>query len=79
MLERMVTSSVLILVLCALRVLLRGRVSARVMYALWLLVALRLLLPAGLVESPASIMNVVPGAQGVEETLGRPADRKSVV
>ena len=73
MLERMVTSSVLILVLCALRVLLRGRVSARVMYALWLLVALRLLLPAGLVESPASIMNVVPGAQGVEETLGRPA------
>lgn len=28
MLERMVTSSVLILVLCALRVLLRGRVSA---------------------------------------------------
>lgn len=71
MLERMVTSSVLILVLCALRFLLRGRVSARVMYGLWLLVALRLLLPVGLVESPASVMNVVPSAPVVEETLSR--------
>ena len=41
MIEVLVTSSVLILVLVVLRRALRGRLSLRVQYALWLLVAVR--------------------------------------
>lgn len=43
--EILLTSSVLILVLSAARLLLRGKVSRRWQYAMWLLVALRLLIP----------------------------------
>ena len=39
------SSSLLIVVLAALRYLLRGKISPRLQYGLWLLVALRLLLP----------------------------------
>ena len=56
MLETLVTSSVLIAALCVLR-LTRGRVSARLIYALWLTAALRLMLPFSLVPSPVSVAN----------------------
>lgn len=46
MLEILISSSVLILVLVMLRLALRGRISARLQYALWLLVLVRLLVPA---------------------------------
>lgn len=45
MTEWIVTSSVLIVVVVALRYLLRGRISLRLQYALWGVVLLRLLLP----------------------------------
>lgn len=51
------SSTVLILAVAALRRLLRGRISLRVQYALWLLVALRLLLPVNLGESALSVEN----------------------
>lgn len=54
MLEILISSSVLIVVLALLRVLLRGRISARVQYALWGLVALRLLVPVSLFSAPVS-------------------------
>ena len=57
MTEILVSSTVLILALAALRLLLRGRISPRLQYALWLLVALRLLLPGTLMKSPVSVMN----------------------
>ncbi|HIT29435.1 MAG TPA: hypothetical protein IAC26_01195, partial [Candidatus Scatomorpha stercoravium] len=57
MLETLVTSSVLIAALCVLR-LTRGRVSARLIYALWLTAALRLMLPFSLVPSPVSVANL---------------------
>ena len=41
----LITSSILILAVAALRPLLRGRIDPRIQYALWLAVALRLLLP----------------------------------
>ena len=41
MIQILLTSSVLILVLVAMRKLLRGKISFRLQYALWLLVALR--------------------------------------
>ena len=54
--EVLITSSVLILALLALRGIFRRSLSRRVQYALWGLVALRLLLPARLtVESPVSL------------------------
>lgn len=50
MLEQIITSSVLVISIVLIRVLLRGRLSARVRYALWLLVALRLLIPGSLFQ-----------------------------
>ncbi|MGE4485639.1 MAG: M56 family metallopeptidase [Oscillospiraceae bacterium] len=58
MLEATVTSSVLILVIIAIRFLLRGKISLRLEYALWLLVAVRLFMPFSLFQSPVSVMNM---------------------
>ncbi len=66
-LEVLVSSSVLITALAALRFFLRGKISARLQYALWLLAALRLLVPVSLVSSPVSVMNAVPEA-AIEQT-----------
>lgn len=54
MLEILIGSSALIVALALLRVILRGRISARVQYALWGLVALRLLVPVSLFSAPVS-------------------------
>lgn len=50
----LLTSSILILLLAALGPLLRGKISPRVQYALWLLAALRLLVPVNPVSSALS-------------------------
>ena len=55
MVEVLISSSVLILVLAILRLLLRGRISARLQYALWLLVLIRLLVPVSFFRSPVSV------------------------
>lgn len=59
MIELILTSSVLILVITLLRFCLRGHISARLQYALWGFVALRLLLPFSLFETPVSVMNLL--------------------
>ena len=66
MTEILVTSSVLIVVIALLRLVLRGKISQRVQYALWLLVAVRLLVPVSFVGSPVSVMNAV---EPVAETI----------
>ena len=66
MTEILVTSSVLIVVIALLRLVLRGKISQRVQYALWLLVAIRLLVPVSFVSSPVSVMNAV---EPVTETI----------
>jgi len=63
MIETIISSSVLILIITLLRYLFRGKVSSQLQYALWALVALRLLLPFTLFESPVSVMNAVPDVQ----------------
>lgn len=63
MIETIITSSILILIITTLRYLLRNKISSRLQYALWVLVAIRLLLPFSLFESPISVMNAVPNAQ----------------
>ena len=70
--EIIITSSVLILVVLLLRRLLRGKISLRLQYALWVLVLLRLLLPVFPIESPVSLMNAAaPMANTAARVLGR--------
>ena len=59
MAESIITSSILILALALLRRIWRGRLSPNLQYALWLLVAVRLLLPLPVFENRFYIMNVV--------------------
>ena len=77
MTEVLVSSTVLILALAALRWLLRGKIDPRLQYALWLLAALRLLLPVPLVSSPVSVMNAVPDVPAAVQRLTAPENRRA--
>ena len=77
MTEVLVSSTVLILALAALRLLLRGRINPRLQYALWLLAALRLLLPVPLVSSPVSVMNAAADVPAAVQRLTAPEDRRA--
>lgn len=57
MTEVLITSSILIAAIVIIRAALKNRVSARLIYALWLVAALRLMLPFSLFDSPVSVMN----------------------
>lgn len=70
MIEWAVTSSVLILVVLALRWCLMGKISPRLQYALWALVLLRLLLPVSLGATAVSILNLVEGANISNPVVG---------
>lgn len=71
--EAVWTSSVLILAVAAVRLLFRRRMSQRARYALWAVVALRLLLPFPLAPSGFSVMNAVEAAgTAVRERIGTP-------
>ena len=63
MMATIISASALILLLAALRPLLRGRVDPRLQYALWLLVALRLLIPVPLFPSPVSLSDAAAEVQ----------------
>jgi beta-lactamase regulating signal transducer with metallopeptidase domain len=66
----LISSSVLIAVLFALRRVFRGRVDPRVQYALWGLVLLRLLIPVNLPVWNFSLLNVT---ETVERTAADPS------
>lgn len=59
MYEIVITSSILILALVILRKIFWGKISRRLQYTLWLLVVIRLLVPASLFTSSLSVMHVV--------------------
>ena len=59
----LITSSILILLLAALRPLLRGRIDPRLQYALWLVTALRLLMPLELAPSAYSALALLDSAE----------------
>lgn len=59
MIKWIVTSSILIAVVIALRYILKGKISLRLQYALWGLVLLRLLIPFSIGSSGFSVMNTV--------------------
>lgn len=58
MMEWIVSSSALILMILALRYLLKGKISLRLQYALWVLVLLRLLTPVNFFSTNISIQNL---------------------
>lgn len=72
MIEWIVTSSALILLVLLLRVLIKGRVSPRLRYALWGLVLLRLVIPGTFWESRASVMAPVAGQEVYREIQNIP-------
>ena len=73
MTEIILTSSILILLLAALRRVLRGRIDPRVQYALWLLVAARLLIPGTLFTAPVSVMGAAEDIRtSIRETFPDP-------
>lgn len=68
LLEWALTSSVLIVVVLALRVLLRGRVSLRLQYAMWAVVLARLLFPFQLpLPAPVSASELAPQVSGLDQ------------
>lgn len=70
MLEWAVTSSVLILVVLALRRLLMGKISLRLQYGLWALVLVRLLVPVSFGTTALSILNLVETANISNPVIG---------
>ena len=72
LLEATLIGGALVLVMMALRALLRSRVSNRVLYALWLVVALRLLLPISL---PNPLMNDLRPTLSVDSEARPVADQ----
>lgn len=60
MIEMMITSSVLIAVVLLIRRFVGGNMSMRLRYALWLLVAVRLVLPVNVGSSSFSVLNLLP-------------------
>ena len=61
MVEWFVSSAVLAAVLIGLHYLLRGKIGARLQYALWLVLLVRLLLPVSIGKTAVSIGNLLPG------------------
>ena len=59
MAEWILTSSLLIVIVLAVRALFRGRMGLRLRYALWLLVLLRLLVPGTVFQTGLSVLNYV--------------------
>ena len=57
------SSSLLILIVIGLRTFLKGRISFRVQYAIWLIVLLRLLIPFSVGRSPISVETVLPASE----------------
>lgn len=68
--EALITSAVLIIGIFCLRKLTFGKISMRLRYGLWLLVAVRLLVPLSVGTSAFSVMNLLPGT--FSENTGTP-------
>ena len=67
MTQWILTSSLLIAVVLLIRKIAGDRLSARVRYALWGLVLLRLLIPGSIGASDLSVLNLVPDAEVVPQ------------
>ncbi len=73
MLESTVASSTLILIVIMFRSIFKGKLDLRAQYALWLLVAIRLVLPFPLLHNQMSVLNLVSPVNGPTEFAANPA------
>ena len=71
MLEVTIASSALIVVIILLRCLFKGKIDLRLQYALWLLVAARLLMPFPILQSSVSVLNVLASGKPAQH-IGNP-------
>ena len=67
--EMLFTSTILIIAIFCLRKMTLGKISMRLRYGLWLLVAVRLLVPLSAGTSAFSVMNLLP--ETISEQIGR--------
>ena len=72
--EILITSSVLIAVILLVRWLFRGKVSQRLIYAAWLLVALRLLIPIQFGQSAYSVTTLTDRIENQSESIQQVQD-----
>ncbi len=79
MIEVTITASALIVLVLLLRVLLKWKVTARVQYALWAVVLIRLLLPVSLFSSSISVLRWMPEPEAAPVTQSQQAPSNSVV
>lgn len=84
MTEAVISSSVLIGIIILIRTVFKGRIKSSVIYSLWLIAAVRLILPFEMASSPVSIMNIaqdmLPQAQvTAEEGESSPAAARNEV
>ena len=77
MTQWILTSSLLIAVVLMIRKIAGDRLSARVRYALWGLVLLRLLIPVSIGESALSVQNWVPDAEDIRQLQMTPAEQQA--
>lgn len=73
MAEWFVSSAVLAAVLIGAHYLLRGKISARLQYALWLVLLVRLLLPLSIGKTAVSVANLLPEAEPAAVIQAEPA------
>ncbi len=75
--EWIISSSVLIIVIVALRFILKGKISLKLQYALWALVLVRLLIPFSIGNSSISVLNFTE--KMAEETPWHDVDNPGTV
>lgn len=73
MTEWFVSSAVLAALLIGAHYLLRGKISARLQYALWLVLLVRLLLPLSIGKTALSVANLLPEAEPAAVIQAEPA------
>ncbi len=66
MLEIIITSSLLIVIILILRFVLRGKLSPKIIYAMWAIAAVRLLVPVSIAETSISVMNLFSPKESVQ-------------
>ena len=77
MTQWILTSSLLIAVVLLIRKIAGDRLSARVRYALWGLVLLRLLIPVSIGESALSVQNWLPDEADIQQLQTMPAEQQA--
>ncbi|MGN0636741.1 MAG: M56 family metallopeptidase [Huintestinicola sp.] len=75
--EAVISSSVLITIIILIRTFFKGKIKCSVLYSLWLVAAVRLMLPFELVNSSVSVMNVAEDI--LPQAIARESDNSAVV